>query len=107
MKTMFYVELYNTETKESIYKGLYFDLQEFYKDTFSPIVAFDFILDFTVKGKTYKEKKGNLQDLAIEYSNKAGDLNLSYYELSCIQNFFYENGKRYGLLKEFKENCIC
>ncbi len=107
MKTMFYVELYNKETKESIYKGLYFDLQEFYKDTWNPIITFDFIIDFKISGKTYQECKANLQDLAIEYSNKAGDMNLSYYELSLIQDFFYKNGKRYGLLEEFKQNCIC
>ena len=28
-------------------------------------------------------------------------------ELYHIQNFFETMGKRYGLLREFKENCIC
>jgi hypothetical protein len=62
---------------------------------------------FKVSGKTYTERKENLRDLAIEYSNNVGETCLSYGELAEIGCFFEKNGKRYGLLKEFKENGIC
>lgn len=61
-----------------------------------------------VSGKTYQERKADLQNKAIEWSNSVGSYpRWSYGELATIQDFFERNGKRYGLLKEFKENCIC
>ena len=66
-------------------------------------------LEFVVKGSTYKERKESLRDLALDYQlyeceNSGG---LSYGELAEIQEFFETNGKRYGLLREFRENGIC
>jgi len=61
-----------------------------------------------VSGKSYQERKADLKDKAIEWSNNQGNYpRWSYGELATIQDFFERNGKRYGLLKEFKENCIC
>lgn len=77
------------------------------KDTFSPITKNIKTLDFKLSGKTYQEKKNSLRDLAIEWQLNFASLSWSYLELSEIQNYFLENGKRYGLLQEFKENCIC
>lgn len=61
-----------------------------------------------VSGKTYQERKADLQNKAIEWSNSVGSYpRWSYGELAIIEGFFETNGRRYGLLKEFKENCIC
>lgn len=61
-----------------------------------------------VSGKSYQERKNDLHNKAVEWSNNQGQYpRWSYGELATIQDFFERNGKRYGLLKEFKENCIC
>ena len=59
-----------------------------------------------VKGKTYAKRKNDLRDKAIEWSYGAGLSNWSYGELEEIQMFFEEQGKRYGLIREFRENGI-
>ncbi len=64
-------------------------------------------IPMTVCGKTYQERKNDIQNKAIEWSYTGGAANWSYSELSEIQSFFEVNGKRYGLIKEFKENAIC
>ena len=56
----------------------------------------------------YQFKKNALRNFAIDWqANIAGIFDLSYGELSWWQTFFETYGKRYGLLKEFRENCIC
>ena len=90
-----------------IENNLYYDWNEWHKDTFSPGTDIITMILFKVGGKTYTEKKENLRDLAKEYSNNVGETCLSYGELAEIGGFFEKNGKRYGLLKEFKENGIC
>ena len=80
--------------------------EDFHKVTFSPeIVAHDIIV-LKITGKTYKERKASLQELAIEYSNNCYP-DLSYGELATVNYFFETQGKRYGLLIEFRENAIC
>ena len=83
------------------------DIRLWNQRTWSPTCENIETLDFTIKGKTYKEKKGCLQDIAIEWSNHFSQYSWSYGELAEIQDYFYENGKRYGLLREFKENGVC
>ena len=63
-------------------------------------------IPLTVSGKTYAKRKADLQNKAIEWSYASGVGAWSYGELSTIQEFFEVNGKRYGLLNEFKENGI-
>lgn len=61
-----------------------------------------------VSGKTYQDRKENLRNKAIEWSNTQGEYGAwSYGELADIQTFFENNGRRYGLLNEFRENAIC
>ena len=71
-----------------------------------------YYLPFCIHGETYAERKESLHDLAVEYSyaphsDADADENLSIYESSCVSRWFEKNGKKYGLLKEFRENCIC
>lgn len=99
------------ELENEIYFYIYYKKNggwsAFHKDTFSPLTKNIEILDLKVSGKTYKERKSNLYDLAIKYQYNFAPLSWSYGELVEICDFFEKNGKRYGLLKEFKENAIC
>ena len=54
----------------------------------------------------YKEKKEKVRKEAIEWQNEFTEHNYSYGELANYQNYFENKGKRYGLIREFKENGI-
>ena len=86
---------------------IYFSFEEWYRDTFNPLTEIIGMLDFKIKGKNYTEKKANLEDLAKEWQGQFASYNWSYGELATIGEYFNKNGKKYGLLREFKENCIC
>lgn len=57
-------------------------------------------------GKTYQEMKEAAREEAIEWQNNECDHNISYGELYEIGERFYNLGRRYGLLREFRENAI-
>ena len=57
--------------------------------------------------KTYQERKEEVRQEAIEYQLNFGDNNYSWGELAEFGDYFYKKGKKYGLLKEFRENGIC
>ncbi len=58
------------------------------------------------KRPTREIKKDILREFAIEWQTRFSEFNYSYYELADWQTFFEEYGKRYGLLREFRENGI-
>lgn len=60
-----------------------------------------------LRGRNYAEKKANLEAQAIDYSIAMSCSNLSYAELFVIGNYFDKYGRRFGLLTDFYENCIC
>jgi len=95
----------NNEGKIKNY--IYFSFEEWNRDTFNPLTEIIGMLDFKIQGKNYTEKKANLEDLAKEWQGQFASYNWSYGELAEIGDFFERNGKRYGLLREFKENGIC
>lgn len=80
--------------------------REYNEYTFSPTYTTLFITNFKIKGKTYKERKEYLRDITIDYSNNIAS-GLYWSESAEISDIFYKLGKKYGLLKEFKENAIC
>ena len=47
-----------------------------------------------------------LRDEAIQWQFDFSERTMSYYDLMVEQSYFYEQGKRYGLLREFRENGI-
>ena len=55
---------------------------------------------------TYKRNKERVRNFAIEWQLDFCNHNYSWGELAIYQEMFYKLGKRYGLLKEFRENCI-
>lgn len=105
MNKIILATLRDTETNEE--KMYTFDSwREYHTATFSPLIDVLFITDFKVKGKTYADRKEFVRDMAINYSNNQA-CGLSWGEVAMISDMFYTLGKRYGLLKEFKENAIC
>ena len=54
----------------------------------------------------YNKRKEKLRDEAIQWSYDTSEGTMSYYDLMVEQSYFYEQGKRYGLLREFRENGI-
>ena len=102
--TMFFASFKDVNGEE--HANLYFDYQSYFEDTFSPACEIIQIIGFKVKGESYAERKENLRNIAVEFSHNA-IFGLSYGELYHIQNFFETMGKRYGLLREFRENAIC
>ena len=55
----------------------------------------------------YQKKQTLLREFAIDWQASWTDFCYSYSEISDWYYFFEEYGKKYGLLREFRENCIC
>lgn len=55
---------------------------------------------------TYKEKKEQARNEAIDWQNEQAEKSLTYGELAYFQEYFSRLAKRFGLVKEFKENGI-
>lgn len=56
--------------------------------------------------KSYQQYKADARQKAIEWSWEISSLSLSYSQISDIQHYFYQLGRKYGLLREFAENGI-
>jgi hypothetical protein len=97
----------NNKISNYIYAKTKEGYEEWYKNTFSPETENIEILDFTIKGKNYNEKKLCAAEIAKDWQINFSQYSWSYGEIVIICNYFKKIGKRYGLLKEFKENCIC
>ena len=55
----------------------------------------------------YETKKETARQEAIDWQNDVANHNYRYGELAEFVMHFEKLGKRYGLLKEFRENGIC
>lgn len=89
--------------------NFYADYDSFIRETFSPEVDILMLLPLEIRGKDYQSRKESARELAInfQYENDGDtDYQLSYSESAAIYHFFYKIGKRYGLLREFRENAI-
>jgi len=76
--------------------------------TFNPCGAY-VVRELRTRGKTYAERKANAAELARELQSIESETSgggLSWGEYSIITDFFEEVGRRFGLLREFRENCI-
>lgn len=94
------------KTNNIEYIELYTDYNKYHTDTFNPDTEIIAMIDFTIHGKTYNDRKASLEQIAINYSNTDCS-GISWNELAIIEQFFRRNGKRYGLMQEFTENAIC
>lgn len=59
----------------------------------------------STKQSYYQKRKAEVREEAIEYSYSEEEL--SYGELAEKNDYFERLGRRYGLLREFRENAIC
>ena len=55
---------------------------------------------------TYAERKANARRIAIDWQLSESDYPYSYGGIAILTDYFYRLGKRFGLLKEFRENGI-
>ena len=94
------------DTDGKIKNNIYYLYELWFRDIFSPATEIIAQIPLKVSGKTYQEKQEDLRQKAIEYQDTFNYIDWSYGEITEINNFFYKNGKRYGLLREFKENGI-
>ena len=61
----------------------------------------------TTNDPIYARKKAFARQEAIDWQNDFAEHNYSYGELCEFAEHFEKLGRRYGLLKEFRENGIC
>lgn len=54
----------------------------------------------------YALRKADVREEAVQWQGDFCNHNYSYGELAYFQGYFERLGKRYGLLREFKENAI-
>lgn len=55
---------------------------------------------------TYQDKKEIVRQKAIDWQNLLQVKSYSYGEMAIFQNHFEKLGRKYGLLREFRENAI-
>lgn len=94
-------------TESNIYTGSYVEMVDSVRKNKS---IFLFVLTFRIIGKTYNERKESLRNLAIDfqYSNNIDtDVQMSMGEIAEVEDYFRRMGRKYGLLREFRENAIC
>lgn len=91
------------------YGGIWNSWREFYSDTFSPEYETVFCYDFTTRGNGYADRKDFVRSFAIDWSNanRLMENDFSYGEWLIVNSEFERLGRQYGLLREFRENCIC
>lgn len=58
------------------------------------------------QGTPYSKKKEQVRQEAIEWQYNIAEQNYSYSDLVYWYQHFYRLGRRYGLLREFRENGI-
>ncbi len=64
-------------------------------------------VDGYIPGTRYNRRKEELRQEAIEWAANFDGWDCSYADLAEKQAYFERMGRRYGLLREFRENCIC
>ena len=100
------ITIITNETSGAEFMEIYADYDEMHRKTFSPEYFINRVIDTNrLPGKSYADKKALLRDQAIDYSLQN---NFVMYgsDLVEIGAYFEKYGKRYGLIKEFRENGI-
>lgn len=59
-----------------------------------------------MKKSYYAKRKTDVMEEAIEWQTDFCNHNYSYGELAYFSDYFTRLGKRYGLIREFRENGI-
>lgn len=80
----------------------------FIRDTWNPETIINFVLPLAISGRTYRERQNSARETAIEWqTGPASEIEWSYGELATVAEWFENAGRKYGLLREFRENGIC
>lgn len=91
-----------------------------FKNLFSWLTAFDFELvpaydnfccnavltENRINRRNYSEVKNRIRDFAIQWQSITSEITADYEYFMFWGAFFRTYGARYGLLTEFRENCI-
>lgn len=56
--------------------------------------------------RTYQERKERARQIAIDWQLNEAEKPMYMSEYAEIGNYFYNLGRRFGLLREFRENAI-
>lgn len=59
------------------------------------------------KNSKYQKGKAAAREKAIDWQNEQAEISLSWEGYMIATEYFEKLGKRYGLLREFRENGIC
>lgn len=87
--------------------GFFEDYEDWFKANFSPDTEILSTIDFSVHGKTYTDRKEDVREKAIDFQDLFSmGVSISWGELAEFGDFFETQGRRYGLLVEFRENGI-
>jgi len=79
--------------------------REYHAATFSPDCTISAVIPLTIHGSTYAERRDSLRNMAqdIQTADNGG---MSYGEVATLNDYFTRQARRYGLLTEFRDNCI-
>ena len=88
------------------FAGILTDRETFRAVTWSPDCFVKSLFPFRITGATYADKKADAQRVAQEWQTIEAGASLSYVELIAVNSFFEKVATRYGLRREFRENCI-
>lgn len=87
------------------YSELFFSWELFHGRTFNPETELHCLIDFTVSGQSYGARKESVRRTAQAFQREERP-GLSYGDLVNIGIWFERAAKKYGLLREFRENGI-
>ena len=94
------IGIYNTGSDS----GVVYSYDLLWNRDFAPLDSDVLILD-RVTGDSYQYKKSVVRDKAIHFSHM--EVTMTWGDVAEIQAWFEKFGRRYGLLREFRENGIC
>ena len=91
--------------------GIYYEnaggREAYFRDTACPGTEIVSFVSFHAYGNTYAERKESVRNAALDYQAAWSDYPFSYSEQFEIGAWFERMGRKYGLLREFRENAIC
>ena len=100
----------NFETTDDYYPmGFLFDTKKDFLRACEDdrILAVRDIVRFRIGGETYAERQDSLRNIAIDFQRAEQGYHFYWSDYCTVTNFFESYGRKYGLLREFRENGIC
>ena len=82
----------------------YYSYEELYEEEFCADNCAVWITNFKTKGKTYAERKQFARDIGVTISNNRMIEEITHIDAINIAENLDNIAKRYGLIKEFREN---